>query len=70
MGQFGLGEAAAAFVGGVAESYVKRTDEEGQEMRMNTLLAGRSFGERGIIKKEPRALGIRCCVDCIFIYVN
>ena len=34
MGQFGLGEAAAAFVGGVAESYVKRTDEEGQEMRL------------------------------------
>ena len=45
-------------------------DEEDNEIVINTLGEGRSFGERGLVLKEPRSLGVRCKSDVGFICVD
>ena len=45
-------------------------DEAGNEIILNTLGAGRSFGERGLVFKLPRSLEVRCKTDVGFIVIN
>ena len=50
--------------------YIVNQDEEGDELILNTLGVGRSFGERGLVLKQPRSLGVRCKTDVRLIVVN
>jgi CRP-like cAMP-binding protein len=43
---------------------------EGDEKVLNTLGAGRSFGERGLMQKRPRALSVRSKTSCTLITID
>ena len=49
--------------------YIIDIDEEGNEIILNTLGAGRSFGERGLVLKAPRSLKVSCKSDVGFVIV-